>query len=181
MAKLVAVEPGYSLIPLPQVLTDSMHGEMRGFELNTVRVRDADGAEGVGYTFTVGRNGAAIDATLRREFPEIVVGEDADAIERLWRKVWWALHYGGRGGPTVLALSAFDIALWDLKAKRAGLPLWRLLGGFDPRVPCYAGGIDLELSADELVKQTQGNLDKGFRAIKMKVGRERPRRRRRQA
>ena len=98
-----------------------MHGEMRGFELNTVRVRDGDGAEGVGYTFTVGRNGAAIDAILRRELPEIAAGEDADAIERIWQKVWWALHYGGRGGPSVLALSAFDMALWDLKAKKAGL------------------------------------------------------------
>ncbi len=172
MAKIAAIEPGYYRIPLPQILTDSMHGEMRGFELNTLRVRDGDGAEGVGYTFTVGRNGAAIDAILRRDLPEIALGEDADAIERIWRKVWWALHYGGRGGPSVLALSAFDMALWDLKAKRAGLPLWRVLGGFDPGVPCYAGGIDLELSADELIEQTKGNLAKGFRAIKMKVGRE---------
>jgi L-alanine-DL-glutamate epimerase-like enolase superfamily enzyme len=73
----------------------------------------------------------------------------------------------------VLALSAFDIALWDLKSRRARLPLWRLLGGNDPAVPCYAGGIDLELTADELIRQTEGNLAKGFRAIKMKVGRPR--------
>jgi len=150
-----------------------MHGEMRAFELNTVRLRDADGAEGVGYTFTVGRNGAAIDAILTREFPEIMENEEADHVERLWQKAWWATHYGGRGGPTVLALSAFDMALWDLKAKRAGLPLWNYLGGFDPKVPCYAGGIDLELPLDKLLKQTDGNLAKGFRAIKMKVGRKR--------
>ena len=84
--------------------------------------------------------------------PEIFAGEDADLIERLWHKGWWALHYGGRGGPTVLALSAFDMALWDLKAKRAGLPLWNLLGGFDPKVPCYAGGIDLDLPLDKLLR-----------------------------
>jgi len=138
-----------------------------------VRLRDADGAEGVGYTFTVGRNGAAIDAILTREFPEIMENEEADHVERLWQKAWWATHYGGRGGPTVLALSAFDMALWDLKAKRAGLPLWNYLGGFDPKVPCYAGGIDLELPLDKLLKQTDGNLAKGFRAIKMKVGRKR--------
>lgn len=173
MATIASIEAGYYRIPLPEVLTDSMHGIMRDFELNTVRVRDANGGEGVGYTFTVGRNGAAIDAILTRDMPDIVVGEDADHIERIWSKVWWAMHYGGRGGPTVLALSAFDMALWDLKAKRAGLPLWNLLGGFDPRVPCYAGGIDLELTADELLRQTDGNLAKGFRAIKMKVGRKR--------
>src|SRR5215210_5017085 len=171
MAKLTSIEPGFYRVPLPQVLTDSMHGEMRAFELNTVRLRDADGAEGVGYTFTVGRNGAAIDAVLAREITELMAGEDADTIERLWQKAWWALHYGGRGGPTVLALSAFDMALWDLKARRAGLPLWKALGGYDPRVPCYAGGIDLDLPLDRLLRQTDGNLEKGFRAIKMKVGR----------
>jgi L-alanine-DL-glutamate epimerase-like enolase superfamily enzyme len=173
MAKLIAIEPGFYRIPLPETLTDSMHGTMRAFELNTVRVRDADGAEGVGYTFTVGRNGGAIDAILRREIPDIVLSEEADRIEHLWSKVWWALHYGGRGGPTVLAISALDMALWDLKARRAGLALWNLLGGFDRKVPCYAGGIDLELTPDQLLRQTEGNLAKGFRAIKMKVGRKR--------
>jgi len=171
MPRITSIEPGFYRIPLPTVLTDSMHGEMRAFELNTVRIRDSDGAEGVGYTFTVGRNGAAIDTILARELPEIMDGEEADEIERLWHKAWWALHYGGRGGPTVLALSAFDMALWDLKAKRANLPLWKALGGFDPKVPCYAGGIDLELPLDKLLRQTDDNLAKGFRAIKMKVGR----------
>jgi L-alanine-DL-glutamate epimerase-like enolase superfamily enzyme len=173
MPRITSIEPGFYRIPLPTVLTDSMHGEMRAFELNTMRLRDADGAEGVGYTFTVGRNGAAVDAILAREFPEIMNGEEADHVERLWQKAWWALHYGGRGGPTVLAISAFDMALWDLKAKRAGLPLWNYLGGFDPNVPCYAGGIDLDLPLDKLLRQTDDNLAKGFRAIKMKVGRKR--------
>jgi L-alanine-DL-glutamate epimerase-like enolase superfamily enzyme len=171
MPRITSIEPDFYRIPLPTVLTDSMHGEMRAFELNTVRIRDSDGAEGVGYTFTVGRNGAAIDAILTRELPEIMDGEEADEIERLWHKAWWALHYGGRGGPTVLALSAFDMALWDLKAKRANLPLWKALGGFDAKVPCYAGGIDLDLPLDKLLRQTDDNLGKGFRAIKMKVGR----------
>jgi L-alanine-DL-glutamate epimerase-like enolase superfamily enzyme len=171
MPKIASLETGFYRVPLPETLTDSMHGEMRAFELNTMRVRDADGAEGVGYTYTVGRNGAAIEAILGRELPELALGEDADLVEHLWQKVWWALHYGGRGGPTVMALAAFDMALWDLKARRAGLPLWKLLGGNDPKVPCYAGGIDLLLPLDALLRQADGNLKKGFRAIKMKVGR----------
>src|SRR5207249_224688 len=79
--------------------------------------------------------------------------------------------YGGRGGAQMLAMSAVDIALWDLRARRQGVPLWRVLGGFDPRVPCYAGGIDLDLSVAALLRQTEANLKAGFRAIKMKVGR----------
>ncbi len=173
MPAIQSIEPGYYRIPLPVAVSDSMHGEMAAFELNTLRVRDADGAEGIGYTFTCGRNGAAIDALLARDFPPLLLGEEADRIERIWQKVWWATHYGGRGGPTVLALSALDIALWDLKATRLREPLWRLLGGFDPAVPCYAGGIDLDDPLDRLLKQTEANLARGFRAIKMKVGRPR--------
>ncbi len=173
MPAIANLETGFYRVPLPVVLTDATHGEMKAFELNTVRIRDADGAEGVGYTYTVGRNGGAIESILSTEMPEILAGADADLIEALWEKMWWALHYGGRGGPAVLAISAVDMALWDLKAKRAGLPLWNMLGGHDPNVACYAGGIDLDLSPDELIAQTEGNLEKGFRAIKMKVGRER--------
>jgi L-alanine-DL-glutamate epimerase-like enolase superfamily enzyme len=164
---------GYYRIALPDVLTDSMHGVMKDFELITVRVRDNGQAEGIGYTFTVGRNGGAIANILDREIAEIVAGRNPDHIEALWEAIWWAMHYGGRGGPTVLALSAFDMALWDMKAKKLGVPLWSLLGGFSNRVPCYAGGIDLELPLPELIKQTERNLERGFRAIKMKVGRKR--------
>ncbi|HEY0794137.1 MAG TPA: mandelate racemase/muconate lactonizing enzyme family protein [Chthoniobacterales bacterium] len=169
--QVARVVPGHYRIPLPSVLTDSMHGAMRVFELNTVRVLDTDGVEGVGYTFTCGRNGAAIHAVIKHDFEELLAGEEADRTEYLWKKLWWASHYGGRGGPTVLALSAVDMALWDLKAKRLNQPLWRLLGGHDPKVRCYAGGIDLELPLDQLLQQTDGNLARGFRAIKMKVGR----------
>ncbi|HUR88606.1 MAG TPA: mandelate racemase/muconate lactonizing enzyme family protein [Ramlibacter sp.] len=171
MAVIQSITPGFYRLTLPVALTDSMHGEMLAFELNTVRVQDGDGAEGVGYTFTCGRNGAAVDAVMRRDWPDVLAGEDADCIERIWHKLWWASHYGGRGGPTVLALSAVDMALWDLKAKRLGQPLWKLLGGHRDRVSCYAGGIDLHLAIDDLLKQTDANLARGFRAIKMKVGR----------
>src|SRR4051812_31651008 len=171
MPRISTIETGFYRIPLPVTLSDSMHGDMAAFELITVRLRDADGAEGVGYTYTVGRNGGAIADILRREIPELIEGREGEDTEAIWQRVWWGLHYGGRGGPTVLALSALDIALWDLKARRAALPLWRLLGGFDPRVPCYAGGIDLDLPLDKLLRQTDDNLGKGFRAIKMKVGR----------
>jgi L-alanine-DL-glutamate epimerase-like enolase superfamily enzyme len=171
MARIKKIEAGLYRIPLTVTLSDSTHGEITAFELITVRVHDADGAEGVGYTYTVGRNGGAVADILQREIPGMIEGREADDTEAIWHLVWWGLHYGGRGGPTVLAQSALDIALWDLKARRADLPLYRLLGGFDARVPCYAGGIDLDLSVADLLKQTDGNLANGFRAIKMKAGR----------
>lgn len=173
MPMIASLTAGYYRVPLEVALSDSTHGDMLAFELNTVRLRDADGAEGVGYTYTCGRNGAAVDAILRRDIPEQLQGQDADRIEYIWNRIWWGQHYGGRGGPSVLAQSAVDMALWDLKARRLGQPLWTLLGGNDPRVPCYAGGIDLHLALDELLRQTDDNLGKGFRAIKMKVGRAR--------
>ena len=133
----------------------------------------ADPAHPGGDVVDAGDAAPALVVVLGGNQQPVVVGEDAGAIERLWEKVWWASHYGGKGGPTVLALSAFDIALWDLKARRANLPLWRLLGGYDAAVPCYAGGIDLHLTPDQLLRQSDDSVKRGFRAIKMKVGRER--------
>lgn len=173
MSRITAIEPGYYKLPLADKLSDATHGLVTAFEINTVRVRDADGVEGVGYGYLPGRNGAAVHAVLSQDFPSQLEGEDADLVDRIWNKLWWGQHYGGRGGPPVVAMSVLDIALWDLKAKRAGLPLLRLLGGNDPAVPCYVGGIDLDFPLDKLLRQTDGNLARGYRAIKMKVGRQR--------
>jgi L-alanine-DL-glutamate epimerase-like enolase superfamily enzyme len=160
-------------IPLPTPLSDSTHGTITHFELIAVRLSARNGAEGLGYTYTVGTGGAAVRAIIERDLMSLVVGAEIDRVEALWKRMWWHVHYGGRGGLVSLAVSAVDIALWDLKARVAGAPLWRYLGGHDPRVPCYAGGIDLDFPLDALLRQTDENLARGFRAIKMKVGRPR--------
>jgi L-alanine-DL-glutamate epimerase-like enolase superfamily enzyme len=126
----------------------------------------------LGYTYTVGVGGAAIRALLLDLIP-LLRGQDAERIEALWQRLWWGGHYVGRGGLAAFAVSAVDVALWDLRARRRGLPLWRLLGGHDPRVRAYAGGIDLLFPLDRLLRQTEAHLAQGFRAIKMKVGRPR--------
>lgn len=160
-------------IPLPVTLSDSTHGEITHFDLVTVRIADTDGVEGLGYTYTVSLGGGAVADLLSRDVSATLVGLDPERTEAIWKRLWWHLHYVGRGGLAVFALSAVDIALWDLKGKRLGRPLWRLLGGADPEVRAYAGGIDLFFTLDELLAQTDRNLAGGFRAIKMKVGRER--------
>src|SRR4051794_8308211 len=158
MALIKTVETGLYRIPLRVTLSDSTHGEIAAFELVTCRVRDSDGAEGTGYTYTVGRNGGAVADILRREIPELIEGWQADDTEAIWHQVWWGLHYGGRGGPPVLALSALDIALWGLKARRAGLPLFRLLGGVGAPGARYAGGIGPRLRLDAPLQQTHDKL-----------------------
>ena len=170
MARIASIESGCYRVPLPVVLSDSTHGEMRDFELVTVRLRDADGEEGLGYTYSVQAGGLAIHALIEHYLAPRLVGEDAARIERLWQAMWQLLHWG-RGGFASMAISALDIALWDLAAKRARAPLWRHLGGFDPAVPCYAGGIDLDYPLERLLAQSDDFRAQGFRAIKMKVGR----------
>lgn len=172
MSKIESILTRSYRVPLPVALSDSTHGDITHFELICVLVRDDDGLEGLGYTYTVGAGGLAVHTLIDRYLKPLLLGRDPGQIEQLWQTMWWALHYGGRGGQTVLAISALDIALWDLAGKRAGLPLWRLLGGFDARVPCYAGGIDLQFPLPQLLEQSDGFREAGFRAIKMKVGRD---------
>jgi L-alanine-DL-glutamate epimerase-like enolase superfamily enzyme len=169
---IAAVDVGHYRVPLPVVLSDSTHGEIAHFDLVTARVRAADGAEGLGYTYTVGVGASAIRALLVELVP-LLLGQDAERIEALWQRMWWGCHYVGRGGLAAFAIAAADIALWDLRARRRGLPLWKLLGGHQPRVKAYAGGIDLQFPLDQLLRQTDDNLSRGFLAIKMKVGRPR--------
>ncbi len=159
------------VIQLPEVVSDSTHGDQPSFELITVRLTDSDGGEGVGYTYTGGFGGRAILSLLRDELVPHLVGKNETDIEGLWMAMWWRLIFVGRGGAVSFAIAAIDTALWDLRARKAGLPLWRLLGGTNPHVRIYAGGIDLMYPLDKLLRQTEGNLGRGFRAIKMKVGR----------
>jgi L-alanine-DL-glutamate epimerase-like enolase superfamily enzyme len=159
-------------IPLPVPVADSTHGQVTHFALVTVRVRTDAGAEGLGYTYTVGRTGGgAIRMLIERDLAGVLLGADPRLIEQLWQRMWWRVHYVGRGGLSAFAISAVDTALWDLKARLAEEPLWRLLGGHSKRVLAYAGGIDLDLTPEALAERARRNLARGFRAIKIKAGR----------
>lgn len=172
MTTIKSVQTDYFLVPLEVVLSDSTHGTIPHFELVTVRVTDSDGAVGLGYTYAVNSGGRAFQALIEGYLGPVVVGQDPDNSEKIWQNMWWAVHYSGRGGHATSAISAVDIAIWDLRARRANLPLWRFFGGYDPKVPVYAGGIDLDFTVEALLEQADGFQEQGFRAIKMKVGRE---------
>lgn len=171
MAAIERVRTDLYRVPLANHLTDSTHGVMMDFELITVRIDDTDGASGVGYTYTVNHGGAAVAAMIERDLSTFLIGSEAEEIERRWQDMWWCLHYAGRGGHQTSAISAVDIALWDLLGVKTGMPLWKLFGGYDPKVPVYAGGIDLEFPLEKLLAQADSFREQGFRAIKMKVGR----------
>ena len=169
--KIKVIQTDLYHVPLDPPLSDSTHGEMPFFELIAVRVRDEDGLEGLGYTYTVGRGGGAVCRMIEDDLKPLLIGRDACRIEHLWERMWWGLHYVGRGGAAAMAISPVDIALWDLKGKRFIEPLWKLLGGHNPKVPIYGGGVDLQFPLEKLEAQTAKFLDRGFGAVKMKVGR----------
>src|SRR6195952_6021415 len=105
-------------------MSDAKHGAHTHFELVTVTLRLADGSEGTGYTYTGGKGGHAIKAMLEHDLAPYLLGRDADGIDALYDGMLWHIHYVGRGGIAAFAVSAVDIALWDLRGKREGKALW---------------------------------------------------------
>ena len=165
-----AVEAQLFRVPLPKVMVDAKHGAHTHFELVTVTIRTSDGAEGTGYTYTGGKGGRAILAVVEDDLTPMLLGRDAGEIDAIYDAMWWHIHYVGRGGITAFAMSAVDIALWDLKGKRESRPLWQMAGGAGATAKVYRGGIDLNYTLPELLESIEGYLAAGFRAIKIKVG-----------
>ncbi len=159
-------------VPLPEVLSDAKHGDHTHFELVTATVLLADGSKGTGYTYTGGKGGYAIKAMIEMDLAPALVGQDGANVEGLYEFMEWHIHYVGRGGIASFAISAVDIALWDIRCKKAGLPLWKMAGGADSSCQAYCGGIDLQFPLEKLLRNVAGYLASGFNAVKIKIGRE---------
>jgi L-alanine-DL-glutamate epimerase-like enolase superfamily enzyme len=170
VASIARVEILQLNLPPPVVRTDAIQAFVTQ-ETPIVRIHCDDGGEGVGYTYTIGTGGSSVVALLADHLAPRLIGRDPDAIEAIWKDLFFATHATAVGAITSLALAAIDTALWDLKAKRAGLPLWKAAGGARQRVPLYTteGGW-LQLSVDALVEQTVAAKAAGFRGAKIKVG-----------
>jgi len=140
-------------------------------ETPLVRITDSDGAEGVGYAYTIGTGGPAIISLLERSLAPRLIGREAEEIEAIWRDLLFATHATAVGAITSLALAAIDTALWDLRCHRAGLPLWRMAGGAKPSVPLYTteGGW-LHLPAEALAEDAAEMKARGFAGAKLKIG-----------
>ncbi|MEM6886907.1 MAG: mandelate racemase/muconate lactonizing enzyme family protein [Pseudomonadota bacterium] len=137
-----------------------------------VLITDEFGASGLGYSYTIGQGGPAIMSLLQDTLVPQLLGREAEEIERIWRDLLFSTHATSVGAITSLALATIDTALWDLRCKRAGLPLWRLLGGAKSSVPMYTteGGW-LHISTEDLVADAVQARAAGFTGSKVKIGR----------
>jgi L-alanine-DL-glutamate epimerase-like enolase superfamily enzyme len=153
------------------VRTDAIQAFVRQ-ETPIVRLVCDDGSEGIGYTYTIGTGGSSVVALIADHLAPKLVGRDPDCIEAIWKDLFFSTHATAVGAITSLALAAIDTALWDLRCRRIGLPLWKAAGGAQPQVPVYTteGGW-LHLSTETLVEQTVAAKAQGFRGAKLKVGR----------
>src|SRR5688572_6787452 len=135
----------------------------------TLRLRTDEGIEGIGYTFF----GAALTGALRQaveDLATLAVGEDPLRTEAINAKLRAAAAGSGPGGILTLAMSAIDIALWDIRGKVLNLPLWQMIGGFRDRVPTYASGALMRtFPLEHLVKAGPRLVEKGFRQMKTQL------------
>lgn len=170
MSRIVRVEPRLFHVPLDEVLVDAKHGDHTHFELVTATVTMDDGRSGTGYTYTGGKGGYAIHAMITHDLAPFLAGQDAGDVESLYEEMQWHVHYVARGGIASFAISAVDIALWDLRGKTLGQSLVRMAGGASDRCRAYCGGIDLGFDLPKLLGSIQGYLDAGFDGVKIKIG-----------
>lgn len=159
-------------VPLDNPVTFSTR-TVRAREYCLVKVRSTDGREGIGYCYAVNSAGRLLSVAVTDSLAPLLIGQESLRIEGLWREMYQDSLLLGRAGGLVRALSAIDIALWDLNARSVGLPLYRFLGAcVDDRVPAYAsGGYYLPgKTPAKLAEEMAGHVAAGFKAVKMKVG-----------
>jgi L-alanine-DL-glutamate epimerase-like enolase superfamily enzyme len=129
----------------------------------------SDGAEGWGFSWTPQIGAEAVLAHLTHDIAPFAVGRTTEPAQ-LWDAAWAHIHEAGGGGITTIALAGLDLALWDADARAAGLSLTDRLGRRRDSVAAYGSGVNLHYPLDELLAQVGRWIDRGFTAVKIKVG-----------
>lgn len=167
------------LLPLKAPISDAKVLTGRQKPLTEVAMLFAEieserGHHGIGFSYSKRAGGYGLYAHAREIAPNLI-GEDPNDIARLWDKLVWAGASVGRSGLATQAIAAFDVALWDMKAKRAGLPLAKLLGARRDSVRCYntSGGF-LSTPVEQLVENCEASIAAGIGGLKIKVGQPDP-------
>jgi L-alanine-DL-glutamate epimerase and related enzymes of enolase superfamily len=154
------------LVRIP--LTRPWGPDVRELHVVAVDVTDDAGMTGHGFSWTPTIGARAVHAMLDDHLAPAALGRDADPA--IWQGLWEHVHEAGGGGVTTIALAGIDLALWDLRARRAGVGIPELLGRRHERQPAYGSGVNLHYTLDELVAQVRRWVDTGFPAVKIKVG-----------
>jgi len=142
-----------------------------------VKVRSTEGVEGIGFCYVGSSGGSVFTKAVKELFSPLLLQADSYGVESLWAKMYQEALLQGRYGTVMRALSALDIALWDLNAKTHQLPLHKYLGAFElDSVAAYAsGGYYLDgKGPKELAKEMTDYVAMGFNTVKMKSGRLTP-------
>ncbi len=152
-------------------LAEAAAGRLNHIVVLLVQLDTDDGLSGIGFAYALQSSGRALYAVAVDDLTPLLLNEDPLDHERLGAKVYWRLQTVGRRGLVPQAYSAFDLALWDLKAKAANLPLYKLLGGARTAAPAYGSDTGwLYMSPEEIVDASRPYLDQGLMGIKVKVG-----------
>lgn len=170
MAKIISAEAYLVDLEVETVRTDAVQSFVKQ-ETIFVELQTADGGAGTGYSYTIGTGGRAVLSMLREHLLPLLPGLDSRDIERIWHRLHASTRATTVGAITSLALAAVDTALWDLRAQRAGDPLWKVAGGFNAEVELYdTEGGWLHLEPEELVAGALASRKAGLKGVKLKVG-----------
>lgn len=165
--KITSVESILLSIPLRRPVWISGRA-IPGREYTLVRITTDEGVSGIGFVL----GGVLVHQAVRDVLAPLVTGEDPFMIEALWQKMFDKTVLMGRRGAVLRGISIVDIALWDLKGKALGVPLYRLLGGYRDSVPVYVSTAYYQenQTPDDVARQAAEAVERGFRAVKMRVG-----------
>src|ERR1700694_2384109 len=173
--RIAWVKVSLTVLPLAAPISDAKVLTGRQKPLTQIafvfaEIRTQGGHEGIGFGYSKRAGGPGIYAHSKEIAPNLI-GEDPNDIAKIFNKLLWAGASMGRSGMTKQGIAPFDIALWDLKAKRAKLPLAKLLGAYRDSVQCYntSGGF-LSTPLDQMLRNIDASRSQGIGGIKIKVG-----------
>jgi D-arabinonate dehydratase len=165
--KIKSIEAFYIPVTPDKAVSDSTWKlETMGYAV--VRISTDEGISGIGYTYDVA--GKAIREVINNTIAGVLLERDPFETETLWTDVMNLLRGVGRKGLVLCALSMVDIALWDIKGKALGMPLYKLLGGSETIIPVYGSGGWTSYTEAELIEEVEQIKSWGYTKIKMKVG-----------
>ena len=138
-------------------------------DLLIVEVETKSGVIGTGYLHPMIGGMRTLDICIHEMLKPLLMGEDIQQVEILWKKMWDATFIQGRMGITVMGISALDMAIWDAVGRQNNLPLWQLWGGSPAPLPIYGSGCYRGLGHDGMIEKAQRFVAQGFKAIKMQA------------